>query len=840
VEALLTLALFGLVVWIARLQKRVTDLEARSFETLAPAKPISARVVARIVERAPALDPLPEAPLEEAAPSRVEAPVAALASEQDPKPEPEPEAPRESLASLFERFVGGNLLIWAGGFAMAIAGVFLVRYSIEIGLITPAVRMLIAGIFGIALVLAALFAARFPALAGDERIAQALAGAGLVVLYATIYGSIALYALIGDTLAFVLMAAVTVVALVLSLRHGAPIAIMGLAGGFLTPLLVGSKTDSVGPLLVYLGLLDIALFALAMRRGWWWLALSAVAASFVWSITIVALAPSESAVAAGLFVAILGAAASVALPANATHWRRYGPGALALVQLAILTARADIDARAWGLYALMAAAGAVLALRRPGLVLLPAASLALALFLLAAKGAADLGVNLIPVAVGIALIHVPVAVLGLRLSRDRAVLGCIGIGALVGPALVMWLVQPALLPDPAWALLIAGLAAASLLFLQSMRDVAPAVIRAASLAVAAAFVTAIDIAPLAETLKPALAAALFAALAEAARRGANTTWTAQWMLVAATVWMASLAGQLWETLADSLAGIPALVTMLPSPADALLVLGLPIPFLVAGWLRGRLLETRFSIATLTTAIVAAIALAYILGKQVIGLSSEADFLERGFLERTLITQALFAAAFAFARLDIPALDVRTKGRIALAILALATARFVWFDLLVLNPLIAAQGVGGLAVLNLLAPAYLGTAAWFWRERTRAAGHAADIRFSLFLAALIAGALLLVRQAFTGAILTGGFTGNSEFYAYSAAALLLAIGLLALGTKLGDQPLRVAGLGILTATVLKVFLIDAAALDGVLRILSFVGLGAALIGVGRLYARLLRA
>jgi len=833
VDILLTIVLFGLAVWIVRLQWRVDRLEARASEGPdAASHPVPERQVARIVER----QPQPES-------SDSPNPIEAVAPIEPSKPHDEvsePERPRESLASLFERFVGGNLLIWAGGLAMAIAGVFLVRYSIEIGLITPAVRMLLAGAFGIALILAALFAARFPVLAGDERIAQALAGAGLVVLYATIYGSVALFALIGDTLAFVLMAAVTVVALMLSLRHGAPIAIMGLAGGFLTPLLVGSANDSVGPLLVYLGLLDLALFALAMRRGWWWLALGSVAASFVWSVTIVTLAPSESAVAAGLFVALLGAAASVALPANATHWRRYGPGALALVQLAILTARTDIDARAWGLYALMAIAGAILALRRPGLVLLPAASLTLALFLLGAKGMGTAGADLTWIALGIVAIHLPVAIIGVRLPRDRAVLGSIGIGALIGPAFVMRLVQPDLLPDSAWSLLLAGLATASLLFLQSMRDVAPTVIRAAALVIAAAFVTAIDVAPITETLKPAIAAAVFAALAEASRRGANTAWVAQWMLVVTAIWMASLVGQLWETLALSLAGTPALVTMLPLPADALLVLGLPVPFLIAGWLRGTTLQPRFGIATLTTAIVAAIALAYILAKQIIGLSSDTDFVERGFLERTLITQALFAAAFAFARLEIPALDGQMKVRIALAVLALATARFVWFDLLILDPLVIAQKVGSLPALNLLAPAYLGTAAWFWHQRGRATGRTADIWFGLFLAALIVGALLLVRQALTGPILTGGFTGNSEFYAYSAAALLLAIALLALGTRRNDQPLRVAGLGVLTVTVLKVFLIDAAALDGVLRILSFVGLGAALIGVGRLYARLLRA
>jgi uncharacterized membrane protein len=59
-------------------------------------------------------------------------------------------------------------------------------------------------------------------------------------------------------------------------------------------------------------------------------------------------------------------------------------------------------------------------------------------------------------------------------------------------------------------------------------------------------------------------------------------------------------------------------------------------------------------------------------------------------------------------------------------------------------------------------------------------------------------------------------------------------------RIGDKALRLAGLALLTATALKVFLVDADALEGVLRILSFLGLGVALIGIGKLYGTVLRA
>jgi len=80
---------------------------------------------------------------------------------------------------------------------------------------------------------------------------------------------------------------------------------------------------------------------------------------------------------------------------------------------------------------------------------------------------------------------------------------------------------------------------------------------------------------------------------------------------------------------------------------------------------------------------------------------------------------------------------------------------------------------------------------------------------------------------------------NEAYGYSLAFLLVSIGLIVAGIRLPDKALRLAGLVLLTATIVKVFLVDAAALTGVLRILSFLGLGIALIGIGRLYGPILR-
>jgi uncharacterized membrane protein len=242
---------------------------------------------------------------------------------------------------------------------------------------------------------------------------------------------------------------------------------------------------------------------------------------------------------------------------------------------------------------------------------------------------------------------------------------------------------------------------------------------------------------------------------------------------------------------------------------------------------------------------------YIWFKQAYGLADERDFVARGFLERTILTQSLFVAGWLFG-----SGRVRLHGRapeslrVAGTVLtALAAARLAWFDMIVHNPAFDDQWVGPLPGLNLILPEYLLGAFWLYLARRRARHEPAPSTsrtsrtgfwLAAFLVALTVGTALLVRQAFHGAILTGGGVPIGESYGYSLAGLIVSIALLLVGMRLPDKALRLAGLVLLTATILKVFLSDASQLEGLLRILSFLGLGVALIGIGRLYGPILRA
>src|SRR3546814_2463033 len=80
--------------------------------------------------------------------------------------------------------------------------------------------------------------------------------------------------------------------------------------------------------------------------------------------------------------------------------------------------------------------------------------------------------------------------------------------------------------------------------------------------------------------------------------------------------------------------------------------------------------------------------------------------------------------------------------------------------------------------------------------------------------------------------------RSETYTYSVAWLLIGVALLVLGSRFAARSLRLASAGLVIITVLKVFLIDMSNLEGILRALSFIGLGLVLMGIGLFYQKVL--
>jgi uncharacterized membrane protein len=372
--------------------------------------------------------------------------------------------PKLSLPKItlsFEQLVGGKLPIWVGGAALVLAAFFLVRYSIEQGLLGPRVRTILAAMFGIVLIGLSEAARRIPRFADDPRVGQSLAGAGIASLYGTLYMATETYGLIAPTVAFVLMAAVTVAALFLSLRHGPPTAIMGLIGGFVAPFMAAPSGDLV-PLLVYLGLLIAGLFAVAIHRGWMWLALAATGGGIAWTLGIIAADLTGIGPSLGFFIVVLALGATLFLPkSGAANSRiRLLPMVAGFVQLALFAPAIDFGMTAWGLYAALSAASLYLGWRDDRLMPACLAALALVLILLFSAFTQD-KVFTSWAAIGATLLFaIPGHLFARRPHTDRN-WTALAVGGGLGPLLVAWATDgPALLGSLQWAGLFWGAALA--------------------------------------------------------------------------------------------------------------------------------------------------------------------------------------------------------------------------------------------------------------------------------------------------------------------------------------------------------------------------------------------
>jgi uncharacterized membrane protein len=82
----------------------------------------------------------------------------------------------------------------------------------------------------------------------------------------------------------------------------------------------------------------------------------------------------------------------------------------------------------------------------------------------------------------------------------------------------------------------------------------------------------------------------------------------------------------------------------------------------------------------------------------------------------------------------------------------------------------------------------------------------------------------------------GRIDDAELWAWSGAWLLYGIALMVQGIRAREKSLRLAALAVVALVCAKVFLIDMSDLTGLWRVLSFLGLGLALIGLGVVHRR----
>ncbi len=759
-----------------------------------------------------------------------------------------PRATKPSPVALWLEALKTHWMIWLGGACIGLAGIFMVRYGIEQGLLGPAARITLAVLTGLVLHGAAEFLRRR---LGAQPAIAALAGGASITLYAGLLAALHLYQLLSPTWVFSLLAVISFATMLLALRHGPMLAAIGLLGAYGVPLLVSTGSNNLTAALIYALIVSAAALVLLhyVYRSWLWL--GTMAGMLFWGVLFLS---ADSADLFRPFYLALLAWALLALPAF--DWRLARQKALSSIPWRSLLSAP------W---------------RRDLLSLL---SLLVLLGLSLTKQAvSESGLSSAAM-----LIHLPfVAVLFIAARRrdDLAILPWLSLFALLVPVLLPLLggAQPPIeaFADIAFAFTVtaAVFSAGSLWLLRQGRH--------AALWASLAFLSPVIWIAACHLLFPGvlndaywaavtvLLGAGYVFVSSQRLSGGKSDVSALWLLLAGhaaySVAVAiafeeagltlALALQLisltWAIRRYQLGGVDWLIKVLVAVVVARLTFN--------PWLLSYPDNVHWSLWTYGGATACCVIAARMLHSgQAIRRWLEAAALH--LLVLTLATEIrywlydgnIFAHTFNYLEAAINAnlwaalaLVYHYRGQLsqhlarvyavaAKVLFCMSLGAYVLL-LTVHNPYFLSQDVAQTPIVNSLLLAYglpvvmAALAARYYLPGFR--------RFALgvFALAFFVFVNLEIRHLWSGDVSASRVTSSGELYTYSLVWLLIAIGAVVQAARKNSAALYKAGMGMLLAVIAKIFVVDMSDLAGLLRVASFMGLGLALLGLSYLHRRL---
>ncbi|MBA4118003.1 MAG: hypothetical protein C0514_03805 [Candidatus Puniceispirillum sp.] len=838
----------GLAIWIGILSGRVRALE----ETL---RSLSQGAFQKLPARGA---PVPQVQ-EEVSHAQEEIVAPELAREPFV---PTPSIQEEKVPFNWEALFGGKAFVWLGALALAFAGFYLVKYSIEANLIGPRVRLSLGFVFGLSLLVGADQVRKHPALANGIPISQGLSGAGLVALYSVFYAAAKLYDLLPMWGAFTGMACVTGVAVILSLRFGMPIAIMGLVGGFLTPFFLESDTPSALSLFGYLYVLVAAMSFVAYGRGWTLLLALIPVGAFAWVVVwhlSDLFVPGDGMILSGFLVATALTNMFFMLRTREETFTSIGslhPSILtkAILVVSFLMMASLMDGAfysdvQWGLLWLLCAGTVAMAFfdeARFFFVLWAALATVACMFL---TWISDDGRYFLTTLAFGALFSVGGRLLMSRATDPRP-WAAMNVGVSLGWFVLVYLkVGEGGLFDGIpyfWSILAFGFAAVSAFTVSALLTHVPKdhphkeILLGLYVFGCAAF----------------LALGLFVAL------------PGRFLPLALSGLMALLG---YVNTRVPLKHTPFVMTLLGAACvislfwdDALYVLGMNVPQDIALWpsmtlalpalfFGASLLMVRGASASIrlffgSACLLLATTAAYIIVRKAFNgflfddvnnwHLSRPDFLERGFLNQIffILSIALFwgARRWSFE-------GARRAGEVMMII---AFGRVILFDLLQDFPLFAGMDadVGSAPLFNGLLLTYFAPVLWSVAAHKLLQGTLSRSWEKFYKGAALfltfVWVSLTVRHLFHGGhiSLEAALMSDGEIYTYSAVWILVGVGYLLLGMVRKDHDIRIASLPVMLISIGKVFFYDASSLTGLTRALSFLVLGLVLLALSWFYTR----
>ncbi|NEV10989.1 DUF2339 domain-containing protein [Rhizobium tropici] len=848
------------------------------------------------------MDDEPKVAIEDTSTPEIEAP--ALAARNIADAGQEEDAPLASQTSTppkesLESTIGARWAVWVGGIALALGGIFMVKYSIESGLLSPGVRLALAALFGLVLIAAGEVIRRRAAPVPNSAFQNAmipgvLTAAGVVALFGSTYAAHAIYEFIGPATAFILLALISLATLGLSLLHGQALAGLGLLASMATPALVASTAPRPWILFGYLVLTWLAtLLASRLRR---WLIAPSLANGLLslWPLLYITFSPVVDLAPVTLsMLAMIGGtiflwpgryAVSEAVKEDATtapaeeapqrvssgmEWAAFlarqplgmtltaAIGALTvslcivsfglrygypIVDATFMFAAIVAAVAAFGAGRLHAAWATILS----ALVAIVGTSGILTNWIAGiestADGTASLQSTVLHEVLGLGALFVLIGAFFLRRFAE-AEKPYAALWSLVMAATPLAIATISFVNFGNWTLdWLHGLygigLALVLIGLAEWQDRSDGeglklptnILAAGSFAAAVFALHTLAHHASATILLPVLGIAYL--LAGRLRNWPVLPWT---MVAALVITMGRIAWQ--PTIVDpSELGTTPVFNMLLAGYGIPAALAVLAAFITRHSPSLRLRNALQALACFLVLLMIAILVRHAMNGGV--LNDAAPTLG----EQSIYTLLAIGASATLMALDLSAASpVFRYGGMALGVISVAM--ILTLHLLGLNPFMTGESTGRIPLFNLLLLAYLlpaaayGGLALFARNR-RPLPYVAMLAVAAAVMAF-AWATLSVRRFWQGEYIPfwNGFI-QGELYSYSVVWLLIGIALLGLGARFEARSLRIASAVLVFIAVVKAFLIDMANLEGFLRALSFIGLGAVLIGIGLFYQKIL--
>ncbi|MCP4181787.1 MAG: DUF2339 domain-containing protein [Hyphomicrobiales bacterium] len=779
----------------------------------------------------------------------------------------------------FEETIGSLWAVWVGGLALALGAVFLVKFSIEQGLLSPGVRIALGLFFSGALVALGEWTRR----RGDQysfadfskaNIPAILTAAGTLGAFSSIYAAYELYDMLSPLVAFLGLAIVAIATTFAALLHGPLLAALGILASFGSPLLISTDSPSVPGLSFYILLVAASGFTVGRMRYWKWLAIAVsiglMAYGFLIHNLVLFDAQGDRIILAFYLLAAWCMIAYVFVVSLYPKLKfelepvDYVASALLGVMLVFMPAGSQVypdDFVSVLILAIIVGGPFLLAIYYSASRVVVYASMAVSAIgylswsidfgtLPALDDLYNVDVLLTSIQVREKLsMHAWVGVFlaalaagtgfwGVRISSARAALA---IGGAFLPILLFCVHYFRVAEfSSSWSyafvallMFVGNFALSNFVFARFDDNIIGRDNASAAYSVAAIVALALSVSLVLEKAALTIALALLVpAIAYVYHRRplpALRPLTA----LATILWIGRV---MWE---------PAIIEgdLGTTPIFNWLTYGYGIPtagFALAAWFLGRGKRDKWleGLEGITLAsFVATIGLVSLHAIDPSEVFTEIDTLA----EAALLT--IIAAGVALGLLFIGRTQqskALSNGVTILGYIGMISGGFGL--LIVFNPWINHSEIGSGWIFNSLLYAYvlpgllyLGLGWYATGRRPKAYTYSAFVLAALLLSAWIN---LTIRHIYHPFSLNTGGTSEAELYTYSIVWLVIGIALLAAGIIARYKPLRLASVGILVLVVAKVFLIDMAGLEGILRALSFIGLGATLIAIGIVYQRVL--